>query len=145
MTLPVPKPGLVIGYSFLWASEHNRGREEGLKDRPCAIVFVRQIIDINCVVTVIPITHTPPSNPDEAVEIPSAIKTHLQLDEQKSWIVVTETNDFVWPGVDLRPVNRDQPDQFVYGILPPKFFNHVREKILQAHLKRKLSIIPRSE
>jgi len=25
MNLPVPKPGLVIRYSFLWSSEHSEG------------------------------------------------------------------------------------------------------------------------
>jgi hypothetical protein len=29
--------------------------------------------------------------------------------------------------------------------LPPRFFAHVRDKILQAHLRRKLAIVPRSE
>jgi len=36
--LPAPVPGLVIRYSYLWHSEHLAGREEGEKDRPCAIV-----------------------------------------------------------------------------------------------------------
>jgi hypothetical protein len=37
---PVPRPGLVIRYSYLWESEARQGREEGVKDRPCAIVLV---------------------------------------------------------------------------------------------------------
>jgi len=36
--LPEPVPGLVIRYSYLWYAEHVLGREEGQKDRPCAIV-----------------------------------------------------------------------------------------------------------
>ena len=35
---PEPVPGLVIRYSYLWRREHLEGREEGRKDRPCAIV-----------------------------------------------------------------------------------------------------------
>ena len=38
MTLPVPLPGLVIRYSFLWSREARAGATEGRKDRPCAIV-----------------------------------------------------------------------------------------------------------
>ncbi len=34
MNLPVPKPGLVIRYSFLWSNEHAAGATEGIKDRP---------------------------------------------------------------------------------------------------------------
>jgi hypothetical protein len=37
---PVPQPGLVIRYSYLWEREALEGREEGVKDRPCAIVLV---------------------------------------------------------------------------------------------------------
>lgn len=38
MGLPIPKPGLVIRYGFLWSSEEAAGATEGAKDRPCAIV-----------------------------------------------------------------------------------------------------------
>jgi hypothetical protein len=42
MPLPDPKPGLVIHYSYLWAHEHARGHEEGVKDRPAVIVGRRR-------------------------------------------------------------------------------------------------------
>ena len=45
MSLPTPRPGLVIRYAYLWADEHRRGAEEGLKDRPCAIVAANQVIE----------------------------------------------------------------------------------------------------
>jgi hypothetical protein len=35
----------VISYAYLWAREHGRGTEEGAKDRPCAIVAARQLIE----------------------------------------------------------------------------------------------------
>jgi hypothetical protein len=87
----------VICYSYLWASEHRRGTEEGNKNRPCAIVAARQVV------TVVPITHTRPAEAADAVEIPAALKRHLGLDDLASWIVVTETNDFVWPGPGPSP------------------------------------------
>ena len=145
MSLPTPRPGLVIGYSYLWAREHGQGAEEGNKDRPCAIVAARQIVEGREVVTVLAITHTPPSNPRDAVEIPAAVKQHLGLDNLRSWIVVTETNDFLWPGTDLRPVSSMSPSRFEYGMLPPRFFAHVRDRVLQAHLDRRLSSVPRTE
>lgn len=145
MSLPAPRPGLVIGYSYLWAREHSQGAEEGNKARPCAIVTARQVIEGRDVVTVLPITHTPPTAPDDAVEIPAAVKKHLGLDDLRSWIVVTETNDFLWSGPDLRPVPGLSPQRFDYGMLPPRFFAHVRDKVLQAHLHRRLSSVPRSE
>ena len=40
LAFPEPTPGLVIRYSYLWAQEHKHGREEGVKDRPCAVILV---------------------------------------------------------------------------------------------------------
>lgn len=70
MSLPDPIPGLVISYSYLWARELGKGADEGRKDRPCAIVAARQVIEGREVITVVPVTHVPPSNPDDGVEIP---------------------------------------------------------------------------
>ena len=33
-----PKVGWLLGYSYLWADDHRRGAEEGVKNRPCALV-----------------------------------------------------------------------------------------------------------
>lgn len=139
MGLPRPRPGLVIAYAYLWAREHRRGREEGSKDRPCAVIAARQVIGGREVVTVVPVTHSPPDDPADAVEIPAALKAHLGLDEARSWVVVTETNDFLWPGPDLRPGGP------AYGMLPPRFFAHVRDRILEAHRRRRLNRVPRTE
>jgi hypothetical protein len=145
VSLPTPQPGLVISYSYLWAREHKEGTDEGRKHRPCAVVAARQVIEGREVVTVVPVTHTPPTDPADAVEIPPPLKAHLGLDELPSWIVVTETNDFLWPGPDLQPIPGTRPRRFAYGILPPRFFAHVRDRLLQAHLQRKLAHVPRSE
>lgn len=145
MSLPPPTPGLVISYSYLWWREHGEGEEAGRKNRPCAIVAARQILEGREVVTVVPITHTPPTDPLDAVEIPAALKKHLGLDDFPSWVIVTETNDFLWPGPDLQPVPGTQPTRFDYGMLPPRFFTHIRDRILQMHLHRKLNRVSRSE
>jgi len=136
---------LVISYSYLWAREHKEGSEDGRKDRPCAIVAARQIIEGREVVTVVPVTHTPPSNPEDAIELPAALKVHLGLDAARSWIVLTETNDFLWPGPDLRPLSKSNPGRFDYGMLPPRFFAYLRERILQAHHNRRLERVSRTE
>ena len=65
-----------------------------------------------------PVTHSPPERPEEAVEIPAVVKRRLGLDEARSWIVVSEINRFIWPGPDLRPVSRAEPERFEYGFLP---------------------------
>jgi hypothetical protein len=103
------------------------------------------VIEGREVVTVVPVTHTPPRDLADAVEIPPALKAHLGLDDERSWIVVTETNDFLWPGPDLRPIPGTRPARFAYGMLPDRFFTYVREKILEAHLRRRLARVPRSD
>ena len=142
MSLPAPHPGLVISYSYLWANEHRRGQEEGLKNRPCAIVVARQTIHDQTVATVVPITHTPPGENDWAIELPAVTKKRLGLDDQRSWIILDETNDFIWPGPDLRPI---KPGKFAYGTLPPTLFRQMRDLILKAHHARQLDRIKRSE
>jgi hypothetical protein len=74
VTFPEPYAGLVIRYSYLWKREQQEGREEGLKDRPCAVVLVVTDEDGEREVLVLPITHTPPANPIDAVEIPTETK-----------------------------------------------------------------------
>jgi hypothetical protein len=74
-----------------------------------------------------------------------SLKAHLGLDDLPSWIVVTETNDFLWPGPDLWPLPGTKPNRYDYGMLPPRFFTHIRDKILQAHLRRRLNRVQRSE
>jgi hypothetical protein len=122
--IPTPEAGLVIGYAYLWHHEHKAGLEEGRKDRPGVIILaVEREMTGATVVIVLPITHTPPAAAGDAVEIPAAVKRHLGLDDQRSWVVVTEGNEFAWPGYDIRKA--PNTDRYDYGLLPPRFFRQV--------------------
>ena len=124
MGIPSPEPGLVLNYAYLWHDEHRAGQEEGRKDRPSVIVFcVTRESDDATIVTVLPITHSAPIDPKSAIEIPPPVKKHLGLDDARSWIVIDEGNEFVWPGYDLRKAPKT--DQYEFGFLPPRFFNKV--------------------
>ena len=140
-TIPTPEAGLVISYAYLWHEEHEDGREEGRKDRPSVIVLTVRREDAETIVTVLPITHTAPTDPRMAVEMPAPVKRHLGLDEERSWVVVTEGNEFSWPGYDLRKVPRK--DRYDYGFLPPSFFNQVREAFLAWYRANKSSSVRR--
>jgi inorganic pyrophosphatase len=131
MALPEPECGLVISYSYLWKHESDAGRTEGLKDRPCAIVLAIDSNDKKAkIVTVVPITHTPPNDPAMAIEIPPKVKQHLGLDAKRSWIVLDEFNEFTWPGYDLRPVP-GMPSRYDYGFLPPALFAKIIDRVLE--------------
>ena len=79
-------------------------------------------------VTVPPITHSPPGDPETAVEIPAATKRRLGLDDERSWIIVNEANQFAWPGPDLRPSRSGNPSSVAYGVLPDGVFKEVQKK-----------------
>ena len=121
MALPVPEPGLVISYAYLWHREQAGGRMEGAKDHPCVIVLKAERQDELGIVTVSPVTHRQPSAATTALELSPAVKRHLGLDSEKSWVVLDEINQFVWPGFDLRPI-RGRNGRVDYGFLPPKLF-----------------------
>ncbi len=144
MPLPKPHAGLVISYSYLWAEEAQKEKEEGVKTRPCAIVLSRQVVEDEYIVTVVPITHTPPHDLDAVIEMSPALKEHLGLDDIPSWIVLSEVNHFIWPGPDLRPVPNTNPPEFTYGVLPPGYFRKLKEKLLTLHADRKLHHVRRT-
>ncbi len=107
MKLPEsPGSGLVLCYAYLWKREFDAGAREGRKDRPAVVVLARRDLGPSQVLYVAPVSHSPPAAPHEAVEIPAVVKRHLGLDGLASFISATEMNVFVWPGPDLRPIQR---------------------------------------
>ncbi|MBY0355553.1 MAG: hypothetical protein K2Q12_07460 [Rickettsiales bacterium] len=76
------------------------------------------------------------------MEIPPRVKQHLGLDDDRSWAILGEVNQFVWPGYDLRPIPHKQ-GEMTYGFLPPRLFDQIRSGILDIILKRRGKITPR--
>ena len=126
MAFPKPTPGQVIRYSYLWHKDAVLGSEEGSKDRPCAIVMMVQDENGDEIVTVLPVTHSPPHDPSDALEIPSDTKRRLGLDGERSWIIITESNRYLWPGPDIRMLISGDAASVLYGSLPGGFFERVR-------------------
>ena len=120
--------GWIFRYAYLWDWQHREGRYEGDKDRPClALAIAATTRDGAPVVRVLPVTHTPPASPADAIEIPAATRTRLGLDEGRSWMVLTESNVFAWPGPDLRAVDSETG---YYGALPPALFAEVKRRFI---------------
>ncbi len=145
MTWPDPRPGLVIRYSYLWQREAARGQEEGVKDRPCAIVLAVKSDEGETTVYALPITHSAPVVADDALELPWATKDRLGLDGERSWIVLSEANVFSWPGPDLRPLRGSGPESAVYGMLPPSLMQIVRDRFVTLARSRRAAAIKRTE
>ena len=145
MSFPEPYAGLVIRYAYLWRREFEAGRTEAVKDRPCSVILVVTDEDGDQEVLVLPITHSPPTDPADAIEIPTITKNRLGLDAERSWIVITEANEFIWPGPDLRPIPGQDDSTIAYGALPPRFFAYVRDKFLERDQRERSRRVKRTK
>jgi hypothetical protein len=63
----------------------------------------------------------------------------------RSWIIVDQHNEFIWPGPDLR-LARDGDDSTVaYGFLPPGLFARVRKLFLSLNPLRGTQSVKRTQ
>jgi hypothetical protein len=118
------------------------------------VVLARRDLGLSEVVYVAPITHSPPTETSEKVEIPPEVKRHLGLDENASFISATEVNVFVWPGPDLRPIRRAPSGQAdnvpcFYGFLPRGLFGKLKQAIehnrrIRSQARRVMRLTPAS-
>ncbi|HVQ07531.1 MAG TPA: hypothetical protein VMS43_03765 [Allosphingosinicella sp.] len=133
----------MISYVYLWSDEAERGEESGRKDRPVVIVLATTVRRGRTQLLVAPVTHAAPAQSGSAIEIPANVKAQLGLDRNRSWIVVTELNRFIWPGPDLRIVpGRESP---FYDMLPDWLFRRVREAVARHVRAGRLKITKRTE
>jgi hypothetical protein len=73
------------------------------------------------------------------------VKIRLGLDEARSWVVLTETNLFAWPGPDLAFQPGQGPESVVYGYLPPRFFRAVSQRFLELNSARRIGVVTRND
>jgi hypothetical protein len=94
-------------------------------------------------VYVVAITHSAPLNKTDAVELPSAVKRSLGLDTDPAWIVTTETNAFIWPGPDVRPIPDGPLGAMVYGKVPNALLQRVIASYVENHDNNRAAIVVR--
>jgi len=146
LSYPPPERGSVIRYAYLWADENAAGQEEGRKDRPVlALALSVNQQDGATRLLVLPITHSPRTNPLDAVAIPSEVKRRLGLDDAPAWIVTTEANAFAWPGPDIRPIPGRRPSTAVYGRVPDSLLQRVARSFLANRERQQSRLVPRTE
>lgn len=140
--IPEAKPGRVIRYEYLWRRQALKGQETAEKERPACIVLAVRNEAGTTRVLIVPITHAAPRPGEPACRIPPRVKQHLGLDDELSWIILSEANIDVWPSPDLRPIP-GRNGVVDYGLLPQKLVNQLRETILAAIRERRLSATDR--
>jgi hypothetical protein len=96
-------------------------------------------------VLVLPVTHTAPEYPELAVELPPRVKARLRLDSTRSWVIVSEWNEFVWPGPDLRRAPACDEGSVAYGMLPPNLFAIIRDRFVALTRAHRGHPVPRTE
>jgi hypothetical protein len=83
----------------------------------------------------LPATHTPPAD----------LALASRHDDERSWVILTEANRFIWLGPDLRPATPGDTASVAYGPLPFALFEEIRIKFIAAIKARRASVVPRSE
>jgi hypothetical protein len=128
MSIPDPKPGLVVRYDYLWSREAAAGRDHG-KERPTCIVAATGDLASPRYVVLLPITHSPPSGASVGIEIPLNVKRKIGLDDEPSWIIISEYNVKEWPNGGLSTIP-GRNGVFAYGFIPPGLFAAVKTQFL---------------
>jgi hypothetical protein len=129
MALPDPQPGLVIRYDYLWTREAAAGRQQG-KDRPACLVAAADSTVKPRFVVILPITHTAPSGDTVGIEIPAKVRVGIGLDDEPSWVIVSDHNVDEWPNAGLAPIP-GRPGMFSYGFVPPGLFKQIKSRFLE--------------
>jgi len=80
---------------------------------------------------VVPVTTRQPHDGDTAVEMPASVRHHLDLGDDRCWIIVDEYNLFTWPGPDIRPIRRRGEISPRYGFIPGKLLERVRGRLTE--------------
>jgi uncharacterized protein YifN (PemK superfamily) len=138
---PDPEIGQIIRFDYLWRDEHERGRMEGAKDRPCAVVVARkQADDGTYLVLLAPITHSPPTDLRGAIEMQTRFNKMTGLDQGRSWLVTSEVNQVSWADPGIVPARQDQ---WLYGMLPRGIAQKAVRNIIERMNERDLAIVKR--
>lgn len=109
MKKPEPQIGQIIRFDYLWRDDQGKGRKQGAKDRPCAVILALQRAENGSQqVYVAPITHSPPRDSQRVIEMPSQFNSLTGLDQERSWLVTSELNRVDWSDPGIVPARPGQ-------------------------------------
>lgn len=131
MALPEPRPGLVVGYDFLFREQVDAGMENASKPHPAAIILVVKH-DLQTRVSLVAISHSPPSLSDDRyrLKLTAAECREMGLDAGNHWVNLRDINSFDWPGYDL--VKSAPGASYTYGSMSKGTFVRIVEALKAA-------------
>lgn len=142
MRRPDAEIGQIVRFDYLWRDEARRGRIEGSKDRPCAVILAMARDDDGAkLVYLAPITHSPPIPGQSTVEIPHHARELTGLDDARSWLVTSEVNRVNWLDPGIVPARRGQ---WLVGHLPRGIARRAVDQVLELARKRILGRVDRT-
>ena len=141
MAFPEPKPGFVVRYDYLWTHEAAAGRDQG-KDRPACLVAASDSQTRPRFVVLWPITHAPPGGNTIGIEIPAKVKQAIELDDGRSWVIISEHNIDKWPNAGLTPIP-GKPGVFSCGFVPPGLFAQIKARLVELARQNKSGAVRR--
>ena len=77
-------------------------------------------------------------------EVVIRLQAYPRIGAAASWVVLSEWNEFVWPGPDLRRVPGATDASVAYGMLPPGLFATIRDRFLAIVNAGKARQVPRT-
>ncbi len=124
MALPTPRPGLVVGYDFLYREQADAGTENAGKPHPAAIILVVKE-DVQTRVSLLAISHSPPRSGEEPyrLKLTAAECRQMGVDSGDHWVNLQDINAFDWPGYDL--VRSARGGSYVYGTMSKATFKRI--------------------
>jgi hypothetical protein len=60
-------------------------------------------------------------------------------------VILSELNRFIWPGPDLRQIQSGQDASYDYGLLPPDFFEQLKQQLLTLYRQQLVATVERTE
>jgi hypothetical protein len=106
---------------------------------------VRESVTGDDHVVVLPITHQQPADPNIAIELPARDKHRLNLDDEPSWIICDEYNQFAWPSTHVLPAAKGRQALWSYGLVSRALYEKVRLKVLTLRTERRLKRVARDQ
>lgn len=87
--------------------------------------------------------HSPPREGTFAIEIPHKVGRHLGLDDERSYIIASESNSVAWDDAGIVPAMPGK--QWAYGRVPKALYDQLCASMLDLLNRRKLKTTVRKD